>query len=122
MRFLIFQFAARMLAPSLKNKQSLAKFRYLKMKYVFDLSCFFPHFLFCKFLLLYQDLRKRLGDLLVRFEEQQIFFENQMKTKELECQLADAKRAQQNALYEQEKARLSISEQNLVMVMVRIPK
>jgi len=63
-------------------------------------------------------LRKKLGDLLVRFEEQQIYFENQMKTKELECQLADAKRAQQNALYEQEKARLSISEKNIAMVVV----
>ncbi len=59
--------------------------------------------------------------MLGRFDEQQLHFDNQLKTKELERQLEAARRAQQAALCEQEAAKATGLEQhNLILLTQEI--
>jgi len=59
-----------------------------------------------------EDLRKKLLGLLAQFDQQQGAFDQQLKTKDLELQLAEARWAQQTALADQARAQASAFEHN----------
>jgi len=61
-----------------------------------------------------ESLRKKMLDLLGKFDEQQKNFESALKTKDLENQLLEAKRAQREALAEQERAKAAAMEHTIL--------